>query len=62
MFAGVTVNSVHPGSVDTNLFSPLPQPAKFIVNLISKLFFRVSLLFVFVIVLNEVRLIAAGRI
>jgi NAD(P)-dependent dehydrogenase (short-subunit alcohol dehydrogenase family) len=43
MISGVIVNSVHPGAVDTNLFSRIPQPAKSIMNFVARAFFRVSL-------------------
>jgi len=41
-FVGVTVNVLHPGSVQTNLYSNIPQPLPFIfLNIVAPLFFRV---------------------
>jgi len=39
---GVTVNVLHPGSVQTNLYSHMPQPVRFIcANIVAPLLFRV---------------------
>jgi len=46
----VTVNAIHPGSVQTNLHSHYPKPLRFIFqNIVSPMFFRVRCLhFLFV--------------
>ena len=42
LLAGVTVNVLHPGSVQTNLYSHMPEPLRFIfLNIVSPLLFRV---------------------
>jgi len=47
-FVGVTVNVLHPGSVQTNLYSNIPKPLRFLfLNIVAPLFFRVRYFHVF---------------
>jgi len=39
---GVTVNCLHPGTVNTNLFRRIPQPFALIISMISPFFFRTA--------------------
>lgn len=40
--ANITVNSVHPGLINTEIWSSLPKPFSWIVNLINKSIFKTS--------------------
>jgi hypothetical protein len=41
VFTGVTVNSLHPGAVVTEITRKIPQPFYYIFKLIMPLFFKV---------------------
>jgi len=48
---GVTVNSLHPGSVQTNLYSHMMQPVQFVcANIVAPLLFRVRWTYFFLLI------------